>query len=67
MYPYGWDAAIWVMVVIMAAPILVLGVIAWLLVKFGQPPEDTGRRIARERFARGEIDEGELRILLQAL
>jgi uncharacterized membrane protein len=46
---------------------LVLLVIALLIAVPSQSREDTARRIARERFARGEITPDELDLLLNAL
>jgi len=65
-YPYmygGWFLAVVLMVV---TPVLVLGVLAWL-VATTSAPEDTAARIAKERYIRGEIDKEQLGVLLNAL
>ena len=67
MYPYlygGWFLAVVVMPV---TPVLILGVLAWIVLAASARPEDTAARIAKERFVRGEIDKEQLGILLNAL
>jgi uncharacterized membrane protein len=67
MNPYmygGWLLAVLLMV---AAPLLVLGLFALVVAWLNRPAEDTAMRIAKQRFARGEIDKEQLGVLLQAL
>ena len=64
-YPYfGWFLAVLLMV---AVPVVVLFVAAWLITSTARSPEDTAVSIAKERFVRGEIDKEQLGVLLNAL
>jgi uncharacterized membrane protein len=67
MYPYMYDGSFLALVLMVAAPLLVIGLVAWFVASSARPSEDTAMRIARERFARGEIDKEQLGVLLQAL
>ncbi|MEK6227184.1 MAG: SHOCT domain-containing protein [Chloroflexota bacterium] len=67
MYPYMYDGSFLVVVLMVAAPLVVLGLFAWLVASSARATEDTAMRIVRERFARGEIDKEQLGVLLQAL
>jgi uncharacterized membrane protein len=67
MYPYMYDGSFLALVLMVAAPLVVLGLFVWTFSSLARPSEDTAMRIARERFARGEIDKDQLRVLLQAL
>lgn len=67
MYPYMYDGSFLVVVLMVAAPLVVLGLFAWLVASSARVTEDTAMRIVRERFARGEIDKEQLGVLLQAL
>jgi uncharacterized membrane protein len=67
MYPYmygGWFGAVVLMV---AVPLVVVGLLALLIASLNRPRDDAAVRIAKERFARGEIDKDQLGVLLQAL
>jgi uncharacterized membrane protein len=67
MYPYMYDGSFLAVVLMVAAPLVVLGLFVWTIRSLARPSEDTALRIARERFARGEIDKEQLGVLLQAL
>jgi uncharacterized membrane protein len=67
MYPYMYDGSFLAVVLMVAAPLVVLGLFVWTITSSARPSEDTALRIARERFARGEIDKDQLGVLLQAL
>ncbi len=67
MYPYMYDGSFLAVVLMVAAPLVVLGLFVWTVRSLARPSEDTAMRIARERFARGEIDKDQLGVLLQAL
>jgi uncharacterized membrane protein len=67
MYPYMYDGSFLVVVLMVAAPLVVLGLFAWLVASSARATKDTATRIVRERFARGEIDKEQLGVLLQAL
>jgi uncharacterized membrane protein len=67
MYPNISDGSFLAVVLMVSAPLVVLGLFVWTMASLARPSEDTAMRIARERFARGEIDKDQLRVLLQAL
>jgi uncharacterized membrane protein len=67
MYPYMYDGSFLAVVLMMAVPLVVLGLFVWTITSLARPSRDTAMRIARERFARGEIDKDQLGVLLQAL
>lgn len=67
MYPNTSDGSFLAVLLMVAAPLVVLSLFAWFVASVARPSEDTAMRIARERFARGEIDKEQLGILLQAL
>jgi uncharacterized membrane protein len=67
MYPYMYDGSFLAGVLMVAAPLVVLGLFVWTSTSLARPSEDTAMRIARERFARAEIDKDQLGVLLQAL
>lgn len=67
MYPYMYDGTFLAVVLMLVAPLAVLGLFAWVVASSARPSRDAAMRIARERFARGEIDKEQLGILLQAL
>ena len=67
MYPYMYDGSFLAVVFMLVAPLVVLGLFAWVVASSARRSADAAMRIARERFARGEIDKEQLGILLQAL
>jgi len=67
MYPYMYDGSFLAVVFMLVAPLVVLAFFVWTITSLARPSEDTAMRIARERFARGEIDKDQLGVLLQAL
>jgi len=66
-YPFMYDRSFWATVLMLASPLVILGLFAWVAASMGRPSEDTAVRIAKERFARGEIDKEQLGVLLHAL
>jgi uncharacterized membrane protein len=60
----GWFVAVLLLV---AVPVVVLAVAAWLITSISRSPEETAIGIAKERFVRGEIDKEQLGVLLNAL
>jgi uncharacterized membrane protein len=68
MYPYAFGSSLFPILLMVIFPFIIVAVFAWLAASFSQPPsEDSATRIARERFARGEISAEELGVLLHAL
>ena len=68
MYPYYMhDGSFFAVVLMVVIPLALLAALAWTVAAFAVPPDDNARRIARERFARGEISREDLGVLLQAL
>jgi uncharacterized membrane protein len=67
MYPYMYDGSLLAVVLMVAVPLVVLGLFVWTISSLARPSRDAAMRIARGRFARGEIDRDQLRVLLQAL
>jgi uncharacterized membrane protein len=55
------------LVLMLAAPFLLLGLFALIAASLARPSEETAARIARERFVRGEIDKEQLGVLLRSL
>jgi uncharacterized membrane protein len=66
-YPFAYDGSFLAILLMVAAPLLILGLFAWVVVSMLPPSEETAVRIAKQRFARGEIDKEQLGVLLNAL
>lgn len=65
MFPFA--SGFFGLLVMVLTPVVLLGLFAWVVAALAVPRDDAARRIARERFARGEISSEELGLLLQAL